>query len=959
MNKTLIKTLILLLFPLWAIAQQANIKGKVIDDENEDPIQSVKVFLEGTPVATTTNETGEFSFEGINLPLGEQVLVLELEGYLGKKYPVVISEGSEIDLGILFLNVDISEEKFRIGTISLSDDEIGEGDDASFNISGLLQASRDTYLRAAAFDFSTTFFRPRGYDNARGKVLINGLEMNKQFSGRPQWGNWGGLNDVINSSREFTMYSEANEYSFGDIAGTTNLIMRASQMRSGGRVSYAFSDRTYQGRMMASYNSGMDSNGWAYSVLASRRYGDEGFREGTSYDANSFFLAVEKRINSKHSINLTSFYAPNMRGIGTSITQEVRDLKGREYNPNWGMQNGKMRNTRMRRTEEPVFVLSHYWDVNDKIKINTNAMYQTGRFGTTRVNNGGTRLVETSEGESVYQGGALNPSPIYYQNLPSYFLRGINPSAGDYQAAWFARERFEQDGQFDWNRVYETNLSNLNRGGNSTYVLQEDRVDDTQIQFNSIIDAEIDENIRFNGSLNYRHLLSENFAELNDLLGGERFLDVDFFAEESAIVAGTLQDLAQSDIRNPNRTVTEGERFQYNYEVEANVANAFGQFQFNYNKIDFYVGGNFGKTTYQRNGLYENGFFPGNLSFGKGEELDFTTYGAKLGGVYKISGRHLIQFNASHMQNAPTIRNSYNNARQNNEVVDGLTEIKVNSADLGYIYRTPKIKARATAFYTTFEDETNVNFFFSQSIGSTLVNDGASFVQEVTTGIDRRHMGLEFGFEYQITSTILLKTAGNFGQYFYTNNPNLYLSGRDFPGEQISFGSGKTAMKNVRVSGGPQQAYQLGFEYRDPDFWNIGLTANYFADNFIGASFFNRSDNFAIDEDELPIVDYDEEVAQQLLKQEKFPEYFVFNLTGGKSWRITGANDKRYYVGFFAVIGNVLDQEFVTGGFEQSRTSNYTSRREDMIVNSGGPLFGNRYFYGFGRTYYLNAYIRF
>lgn len=949
----------LLFFPLWLLAQQANVVGKVIDDETEEPISNVKLFLEGTDFVTTTNQLGEFSFDGRTLPLGEQVLVVELEGYLGKKYPLVINQGAVLDLGTLFLTVDIAEEKFRIGTISLSDDEIGEGDDASFNISGLLQASQDTYLRAAAFDFSTTFFRPRGYDNARGKVLINGLEMNKQFSGRPQWGNWGGLNDVINSSREFTMYSEANEYNFGDLAGTTNLIMRASQMRKGGRVSYASSDRTYQGRVMASYNSGMSGSGWAYSVMASRRYGDEGFREGTSYDANSIFIAVEKRINSKHSINLTSFYAPNMRGIGTSITQEVRDLKGIEYNPNWGMQNGKMRNTRMRRTEEPVFVLSHYWDMNEKIKINTNAMYQTGRFGTTRINNGGTRLVEF-EGQSVYQGGALNPSPIYYQNLPSYFLRGINPTAADFQAAWFAREEFQRDGQFDWDKVYETNINNLANGGNSTYVLQEDRVDDTQIQFNSIIDAEINENIRFNGSINYRYLLSENFAEVADLLGGQRFLDVDFFAEENEIIAGAnIQDLAQSDVRNPNRTVVEGDRFQYNYEVEANVINAFSQFQFTYNKIDFYVGGNFGKTTYQRNGLYENGFFPGNLSFGKGEELDFTTYGAKIGGVYKITGRHLIQLNGSRMQNAPTIRNSYNNARQNNEVVDGITEIKINSADIGYIYRTPKIKARATAFYTTFEDETNVNFFFTQAIGSVRVNEGSSFVQEITTGIDRRHLGFEFGFEYQVTPTILLKTAGNFGQYFYTSNPNLYLSGRDFPGEQLTFGRGTTAMKNVRVSGGPQQAYQLGFEYRDPDYWNIGLTANYFADNYIGPSFFNRSDNFVLDENELPIVDYDEDVARQLLKQEKFDDYMIFNLTGGKSWRVNGPNDKRYFVGFFAVIGNLFDQEFITGGFEQSRTSNFTDLREDLIVNSGGPLFGNRYFYGFGRTYYVNAYIRF
>lgn len=950
-------TLLLLFCGLVFYAQETDVVGIVLDFDTDEPLPRTAISIEGTDIEVFTNEDGKFSLVNQDLPLGEQILGVNRANYESKRFPIVIEENNVLNLGNIFLEVDINEEKLRIGTISLSDDEIGEGDDASFNISGLLRASRDTYLRAAAFDFSTAFFRPRGYDNARGKVLINGLEMNKQFSGRPQWGNWGGLNDVINSSREFSMYSEANAYNIGDIAGTTNLIMRASQMRKGGRISHAFSDRTYEGRTMASYNTGLNSNGWALSFMASRRYGDEGFREGTSYDANSFFLAVEKKFNDKHSLNLTSFYTPNERGIGTSITQEVRDLKGIRYNPNWGLQGGNVRNTRMRRVEEPVFVLSHYWDINEKISVNTNTMYQTGRFGTTRINNGGTRLVEF-EGQNVYQGGAINPSPIYYQNLPSYFLRNTNPTAADYQGAWFAREAFQNDGQFNWDNVYQTNFSNQSRGGNSTYVLQEDRVDDTQIQFNSIVDIEVDDNTRFNGSINYRYLKSENFAEVADLLGGERFLDVDFFAEESSIVIGSIEDLAQSDVRNPNRTVVEGERFQYNYEVEAKVANAFGQFQFNWNKLDFYVGGSFGKTFYQRNGLYENGFFPGSLSFGKGEELDFTTYAAKLGGVYKISGRHLVQFNASRFQNAPTIRNSYNNARQNNEIVDGLTEIKVNSADIGYIFRSPKLKARATAFFSSFEDETNVNFFFTQAIASTRVNDGSSFVQEVTTGIDRRHLGVEFGLEYQITPTILLKTAGNFGQYFYTSNPELYLSGRDFPGEQLAFGNGEAAMKNLRVPGGPQQAYQLGFEYRDPDFWNIGLTSNYLADNYITPSFFNRSGTFRLDNEGFPFPNFNEDQARQILEQEKFSNYFLFNLTGGKSWRIKGLNDKRYYVGFFAVVGNLFNQEFITGGFEQARTGSF-QRRLDDFNSPGGPQFGNRYFYGFGRTYYVNFYVRF
>lgn len=955
MKKRLFLSLLSLLCPIiiWA---QSNIIGQVVEDRSELPVVGVSVYIQSSGITVITNENGEFSFENVKLPLGEQVLVVEKKDYSTKRYPIIINEDELIDLGLLFIEVDLAEEKLRMGTISLADDELDAGDDISFNVSGLLQATQDTYLRAAAFDFSATFFSPRGLDNANGKVLINGIEMNELFAGRPQWGKWGGLNDVQNN-REFSMYSKANDYTFGDIAGTTNLIMRASQMRAGGRISYAASDRTYEGRVMGSYNSGILSGGWSYSVLMSRRFGDEGFREGTPYDANSFFMAVEKRINNKHSLNFTSFYTPNARGIATSITEEMRDLKGLEYNPNWGFQDGSVRSARVRTVDEPVFMLNHYWDISDKIQLNTNASYQNGKFGTTRINNGGTRLVEL-DGQQAFIGGALNPNPIYYQNLPSYHLRNPNPTAADFQNAWFTREQFVNGGQFRWDELYRTNINNLETGGNSTYVLQEDRVDDTQYQFNTILNAEISQSIRFSGSLSYRNLSSSNFAMLADLLGGQRFLDVDFFADENPAVVGALQDLAQSDVRNPNRQVTQGEKFQYNYIIDAEVFNSFYQLEFNYDKIDLYAAGNFGRTNFQRTGLYENGFFEGEKSFGKGKQLNFTTYGVKGGLVYKFSGRHLFEFNGAHMQNAPTIQNSYSNARQNNEIVDGLREITVNSADLSYIYRSPRLKARVTGYYNSFQNETNVGFYFTERITGLDFNNGNSFIQEVMSGIDRQHIGFEFGAEYQVTPTILLKAAGNVGQYTFTNNPDLYLTGRDFPGQQIRFGEGQTAMKNLRVPAGPQQAFQLGFEYRDPAFWNIGLTANYFDDNFISASGLVRSENFTLDQGGQPFPNYDENIAKEILRQEKFADYMIFNLTGGKSWRVRGPGNKNYFVGFFAVISNLFDQEFVTGGFEQSRRADFQNRTEDL-TRPNGPMFGNRYFYGFGRTYYANFYIRF
>lgn len=940
-----------LLFTGFGFAQQTQVTGTVVGDTDEVPIPDVEITIEETLLSTETSLKGVFTLEGDDLPLGEQILIVSKEGYLTKRYPIVINQGETLDLGLLYLKQDISEEAEQIGIISLSDNELAGDDNVLFNVSGLLQSTRDVFLRAAAYDFSATFFNPRGYDNARGKVLINGMEMNKFSTGRPQWTQWGGLND-IQRNRTLSMNTHANEFQFGDLAGTTNIDMRASGQRKGGRVSYASSNRSYQGRVMGSYNSGILSGGWSYSVLMSRRFGDEGFQDATLYDANSFSASVEKQINDNHSINFTGFYTPNRRGLSNAITQEVEDLKGRRYNPEWGYQNGEKRNVRIRTIEQPVFMLNHYWDINEKISLNTNVGYQFGTLGTTRVDNGGTRRVQGPNGEDTFIGGARNPSPVYWQRLPSFFLQDPNPTTTDLANAYLADQAFQEDGQFDWNAVYEANLNNASTGGNSTYILKEDLVDDELVQFNSILNAKLTDRVTLNASVDYRLLSNENFAEVADLLGGQQFLDVDFFADEDTQAIGSAVDVAQSDLRNPNRLVVEGDRYEYNYEIDVEEYNTFAQAQFQYDWIDFYVAAKFGQTTFQRNGLYENGYYPGDLSFGKGEKLDFNNLAAKLGGVFKIKGGHYIDVNAAYIERAPTLRNSYSNARQNHMIVEDLKEVVSTSADLSYIYRSPIIQARLTGFYTKIEDLTNVGFYFTEDLTGFNSDNASAFVQEVMSGIDRQHLGAELGIEAQVTPTIKLKAAGTWGQHTYESNPNLYLTSQDFGTQKVRFGNGKAAMKNLKVEGGPQQAYQLGFEYRDPNFWNIGITSNYFSNAYVSPSGLVRSENFRLDLDGQEYPDFDPEIARQTLKQEEFDDFFLFNAIGGKSWKVDD-----YYIGFFAVINNIFGENYITGGFEQSRRANYQNRTEDL--NRDTPLFGNRYFFGRGTTYYLNVYVRF
>lgn len=944
-------------FSLTSIAQQTIVKGSVLDATTGEPIPNVTVIIEGTDFSAFTDAKGLFSFT-TNVPLGDQVLKIEKVGFTTKRYPIVVNEGETVDISGMTLDFDPRDKK-DLYTISISDDNLNSEDDGlTDNVSGLLQASRDVFLNAAAFDFSATFFRPRGLDNANGKVLINGVEMNKQFSGRPQWGNWGGLNDV-QRNQEFSISTSANDYTFGDLAGTNNIVMRASKYRKGGRVSYASANRSYQGRVMASYSSGPLKDGWSYSVLGSRRFGEEGFRDGTLYDANSFFVAVEKQLNDKHSLNFTGIYAQNRRGRSTAITDEEFRLKGREYNPFWGYQNGDQRNSRERNIEEPILMLNHFWTISSNLRLNTNVAYQFGEIANTRIDNNGTRLIE-SNGETTFVGAARNPAPNYWQTLPSFFLQDPNPTPLDFENAFLTQEEFVNNGQLDWDSFYLANQTN----GYNVYALQADVVKDQQLTLNTILDADLAENIRLNATVNYRTLNSENFARIEDLLGGSGYLDVDAFNEDAQQIGGVQN--AQSNIRTPNRIAGLDDKYRYHYDINSNVFSSFVQAQFKYNKIDFYIGGNVSNTTYQREGFFENGYFPNNGSnvgsFGESNKLTFTDFGVKAGLTYKITGKHLIDFNESYFTKAPPIRSSFANARQNNLTVNGIESEKINSFDLSYIYRSPIIKARLTGFYSSFTDGTEVNFFFTEA--------GSSLLQEIITNVERRNIGAELGIEAQITPTIKLKGAASIGEYVFTNNPDVYYSSNLYT--SLTFEDGKTNLENLRVSSGPERAFQLGFEYRDPDYWNFGLTTNFFSHAFVDASSIKRSGAFTQDPDAFDFDsllansadgtinvsgygfnDYDESVANQILRQERFEDYMLVNIIGGKSWKI---ND--YFLGFFATINNVLDKDYRTGGFEQSRGIDYRNQ-VTRLNNTNTPIFGNRYFYGNGTTYYLNVYLRF
>ena len=935
MKKILLTTLFLMQLFFSFAQNTTGVSGKVVDSKTQKPLQDVIVSIQNTNFSQITDATGKFSFT--DLTAGKKLLQIKTAGYKDQLLQVDVVAGKILDLGVLTLVEDITQEQ-QSSLIAITDNDLGDDNSGSESTSSLLQSSRDAFTQAAAFNWGQARFKVRGLDNAYGTVMINGIVMNKIFDSRPQYSNWGGLNDATRN-QEFTLGSAPSDYTFGGILGTEEINTRASIYRPGTRISVAAANTNYDGRIMGTTSSGMRKDGWAYVVSASRRFASEAYFEGTTYSSNSFFASVEKRLTKNNSLNFTSIYGQNNRGKNSPNTKEVTELKDEKYNSYWGYQNGKKRNSRVKTVEEPLFILSDFWKIAEKTTLNTSIAYQFGKIGNSRL---------------TYQ-GADNPDPTYYKSLPSYETSTYDANGNftpNYEEGIQKAANFKAGGQLDWNQMI---YANQNSGdGHSYYTVYEDRTDDKLFTANTVFASQLSDQILLNAGATYRNLKSHNFQNMIDLLGGSYFNDVTLFG------VGTNQQ--QSDLNNPNRTVGVGDTFGYNYNLNSNIIDAFTQFKFVYKKFDFYLAQSYTHTQYEREGLYRNGYYPTN-SFGKSGKLNFDDFGFKGGATYKMSGRQYFTVNGAYMTKAPTLKNTYNNARINNNIVDGLKSETITSVDASYIISNPKLKARLTAYYSKIQNQSETSFFFGDGSGiddptTTVVESANAFVAETVTNINKRNIGLEFGMEYPITSTIKVTASAAYGEYIFDNDPNVSVNidaaataTRTSP--SINYGEAK--LKNYKQSGMPQQAASLGLEYHNPKFWWIGANVNYLGSNYIDVAPITRTSRF-YDQAGLapgvPVSDATETRAAQLLKQEKFDDFTLVNLTGGKSWRIKGN-----MVGLFASVDNVFDVKYKTGGFEQARNSNFTQLNQD--VSSGTPAFGPKYFYGFGRTYFLNLYITF
>ena len=966
MNKRIFLAASALFLALTLSAQNytGGVKGTVVSRLSKATIDGADLILysEGKEVARVkAGQDGTFQIG--NLKDGMYDLVIESPDYLQSRVNVTVNDG-------------YVKNMFNLSLTPVA--KVAEVDDASFSEfdmddSGyqdsptILFGQNDVFNNMAGYNFSSVRFRVRGYSSESQDVYLAGVRMNDAITGYTPYSLWSGLNEAVRS-KESVNGAEVSDFGFGGYNGLTNIMPMASSIRTGWRGSVLTNSALYRLRLMLTYASGQLDNGWSYAFSASARLGGNDWIKGVFYRSFGYYGAVEKKFNEEHKLGFTFMAAPGERGAQNGSTQEVYDLMGDNmYNSNWGYFGGKVRNARVRKTHEPIAILKYdFTPESQKFAASATVLYRFGKNGYTALD--------------WYD--APDPRPDYYRNLPSYFyMENTDYNRRNFAKYAWAKEAWESDlssvTHLNWDRLYAVNSLNATDAGNrSKYVIEERRVDQNDLNFALNGKWNPVKFLTVTGGLSYKWNRTEYYKILDDLLGGDYYVNIDQFAERDFAAYPTMiqNDLDYFLKNGAAQTLKEGDKYGYDYYAHVRRAEAWASGRFTFGGLEATVAGRLGYSKFWREGLLRKGLFPGlddngnpftyegNVitkydqidgrpitSKGESDKKDFLTGSGKLNLSYFIRGGHRIYADAAYITDAPTFNQAFISPRTRNTIMPDLKTIKTLTADINYAYRNSGYDFRITGFYTSIKDQTDVMSFYDDSQNS--------FTNFAMSGIDERHIGVELGFKVPTpVPNISVQGVLSYGQYIYTSNPTMYQT-YDNSAEYVAgtYGvvipywkshptaDGKTVQHYVPST--PQLATSLGLAW-NKNYWFIDTDVDFFGNSYLDMNPLYRTDMATAGPDNTVTA----QEIEYMAAQEKFKNFMLVNASVGKSWYI----QRKYQLGFSLQVKNLLNNKDVrTGGYEQTRLVDNTVSKERFY------RFDSKYFYMSGINYMLNIYFRF
>ncbi len=806
--------------------------------------------------------------------------------------------------------------------------QLGEDDDMSQNMT-IVNSNNNIYASEVGYLFSPVRFRYRAFDQKYNDIYINGVLMNDMETGQFRFSNVGGLNQQT-KNQEFALPFESNNFSMPGMAGSNNYNFRPASMSAGHRITLTGANRNYTLRGMYTFNTGLSNKGWAFSGNITYRWANEGYVEGTFYNSLSYFLGIQKVFgDGTHSLSLTTWGNPTERASQGAGTDEMYWMANdRYYNPYWGYQNGKKRNSRIVNDFAPTALLTWDWKISDNDKLTTSVMGKYSMYKSTKLN------YNNSE----------NPHPNYWKNMPSSYYDIWDESNTSYRTSealqsWHDAYDYwsgsKANRQIDWDRLYYSNKQASAQGQDAMYYIQAKHNDALTISLASTFNKQIDKSKTWNIGILGATNKGMHYQTMEDLLGATQFHNINTYA------LGTYSsdaDEIQYDLNNPNGIVKEDDKFGYDYNLYVNNGKLWTSYAENFGNVHYVIAAKLGYTSMQREGKMRNGLAKNN-SYGKSHTAQFLDGGFKFGANINLGRGNTFILGLGYEHKAPQAKVAFVSPEINNDFVKNLKNERVFSSEIGYQLQNSWLHANINAYYSYLTNVSDWQNFYYDDINS--------FSYVSITGMKKAYYGVEAGLKFKVTSAFDVKLIGQISDAKILNDNTVsYMNST-----KGTVYTETIYNKNMRDNGTPLTSASLGLSYHSGG-WFVDLNANYYDRIYLSYSPCYRYNSSA--EARGNCFDQNEPI-RSAFEQSKGHGGFMVDGSIGRSIYL-----KHGSLSINLSVTNILNNtNIVTGGYEQSR-SDYSKKTDGTTSNRAYKFSRNPMkFYAYGTNGMLNIAYKF
>ena len=824
--------------------------------------------------------------------------------------------------------VETEEQKNATTTESaftFTEAQLGEDDDMTQNVT-IISSNNNIYASEVGYLFSPVRFRYRAFNQKFNEVYVNGVMANDMESGQFRFSNVGGLNQQTKNV-EFALPFESNNFSMSGMAGSNNYNFRPAAMPSGNRVTFSAANRNYTFRGMYTYNSGVNEKGWAWSMNLTYRWANmnTSYVEGTYYNSVSYFLGVEKVFNDQHSLSLVTWGNPTQRASQGASTDEMYWMANdRYYNPYWGYQNGKKRNSREVNDFAPTVLATWDWTINEKTQLSTSVMGKYSMYKSTKLN----------------YNNSDNPQPDYWKLMPSNYWN-VYDADDTYNRTeqclqnWITAYEYlsgsKHNRQLDFDRLIYSNRMAAMQGADAMYFIQAKHNDVFNLNFTSRLKMQLTDNVTWHWGISAAFNDSRHYQTMEDMLGAFTYHNINTYALGNY---SSADDRVQYDINNRNGFVGEGDKFGYDYNILVDKLTQWTSFVANVGRAHMMIAGKMSYTGMQRDGRMRNGMAADN-SYGMSQLATFLDGGGKGSITYNIGHGHVINLGAGYEWRTPTASTAFAAPEINNDFVLNLKNEKILSGEVGYSYQNSWMKLNLGGYYSLIDNATEWQNFYYDDINS--------FSYVSLTGQQKEYYGVEAGARFKVNSAFDVTLLGTYSEAKNKKDANV----RYMNSTTGVYESDICYNKNHRESGTPLTAASLGLSYHSHG-WYLDGNLNWYDRIYLSSApcfYYKKSlDNRqAVYGD---VYDNDGKILDAVLEQSKGHGGFMVDISIGRSVYL-----KKGSLSINLMITNLLNnQNIVTGGYEQGRSDYTASGNVRAYKFSKNP----KLYYAYGTNGMLN-----